>query len=145
MTCKDALALSRRGARDRAADHLATCAACRGALAAEDRALDVARAALAIEPPPGDADRVARAALAAGPPRATAWWEVAFPIAWRAALAIDLVGAGVLMWHLARAPGTPPGRGERGVTAVDVDAVLDREADAVLTRALGLTSPEEAP
>lgn len=131
MICRDALALARRGRRAEAEPHLAGCAACRDALRLEERALDVARQDLAIEPPAGHAARVARAALAAPAaprPWPRPWWDLALPVAWRAALAANLVGAAVLAWALLR---------DRPAPRDELD-VLDAEASEMLTRALGL-------
>ena len=100
-----------------------------------DRALEIARADLEIEVPPGHAARVARAALAAAPV-ARPWWELALPVAWRAALAANLAGAALLAWALLREPPPAPAQSP-------VDQILDAEAAGMLSRALGLG--EEAP
>jgi hypothetical protein len=104
----------------------------------EERALEVARDDFTIEVPPGHAAAVARAALAAAPaPRP--WWELALPVAWRAAVAANVIAAALLGWLLLREPARrePTGAPSRDAT-LDVDRLLDAEADRMLARALGL-------
>lgn len=136
MTCKHALTLARRGDRAAVAPHLATCPACTAQLAAEDSALTVARQHLAVTVPSAQVDRIVAAALAAGTPLPAPWWDLALPIAWRAAAALN-VAAVVALAYLAIRPPAPPSA-TRLPTPIDVEDLLTHEADAMLVRALGL-------
>jgi hypothetical protein len=148
MTCKEALALGRRGERTRAAIHLEACADCRTKLDYEERALAQARASLVIQIPIHHVDRVVRAALTAAPPPVLLWWRLALPIAWRAAAALNLAGAIVFTWTMmsrASAPATPPlprpvdsTSSGAATTTFDVDNLLDNEVKAMFTDDLGL-------
>jgi hypothetical protein len=97
-----------------------------------ERVLGVARETHAAPVPAGVAERAARAALTAPVPT-PGWWRVALPIAWRAAVGVNFVGASVLAWVLVRGDG-PREHAPRSA----VDNLVDAETSAVLSRALGL-------
>ncbi|MEZ4368146.1 MAG: hypothetical protein R2939_17975 [Kofleriaceae bacterium] len=140
MTCTHALTLARRGDPAAAAAHLATCAACVAQLAAEAEALAIARHELAVTVPTAQVDRIVAAALADGPPRPVAWWDLALPIAWRAAAVLNLAGVIAVAWLATRETAAPPPRSApaSAATALDVDLMLTRETEAMLARSLGL-------
>lgn len=145
MTCTQALDLARRGQPDLAADHLSSCDACRLQLAIEDRALEVARVELATEIPPGHAGRVARAALAASRERTAPWWEVSFPVAWRAALALNVLGAALVAWALNRPPVAPPGGRTptpSSSRALAIDELVDASAGDLVADVLGVRAED---
>ena len=146
MTCTKALALARRGDRATAAAHLTACATCTAQLTLEEQALAVARTYFVVDVPAAQVDRIVAAALATGAPRPTPWWELALPIAWRAAAAINIAGVVAIAWLATRPDSaTAPHTSHTPALAApfDVEGLLDDEADAMLGRALGLAG--EAP
>jgi hypothetical protein len=135
MTCREARALARSGKPSLATAHIECCPGCRVELDHEDRVIALARASLAIEIPAGHAARVVRGALSASAVREPPWWELALPIAWRAAVVLNVAGAIALSWMLAR--GAPTS--STIVTAdTDADSALDDEISLILDGELGV-------